>query len=147
MSCTDVEPVKSDLYRLDVIANIAGSSNGYSKMVTFLLADEKGTKKEILDRDHRNVNEKVEKMFHQWGDGEGSRPVTWATLVRCLRDSRLHTLADKIESAYCAEVGGDNSHEQRDVEGAEQTLPAHTSQSSMDSGHGSGPSAATQTPK
>ena len=133
---TDVAPEKDDLYQLDVIDSIAGSSSGYSRMVTSLLRDKKGSKKGILDTDHStSVRNKVDKMFDMWLAGEGLKPVTWATLVECLKRSNLHTLAGSIESSYCADVGIDDSHEQQDVEGAKQTLTAHTSQSSMDNGH------------
>ena len=38
-----------------------------------------------------------ETILERWISGKGQGPLTWDTLVKCLRDTELNVLADEIE--------------------------------------------------
>ena len=42
----------------------------------------------------------MNQVFIRWIAGSGRRPVTWITLVECLRTIKLLTLVDLIEGQY-----------------------------------------------
>ena len=72
----------------------------YEKFGTLLLEEKKGN---IIDsiaksKHYVPVDITVEILKH-WLQGEGRKPVTWQTLVKCLRDMKMHVLADNIESS------------------------------------------------
>ena len=70
----------------------------YEKFGTLLLEDKNGVEVKnikLYKRDHP-VHITVE-ILHEWLQGKGRMPVTWQTLVECLRDIDLNVLADKID--------------------------------------------------
>ena len=74
-------------------------------MGTCLLKDDYFYKIGELEKKHgSDVKALVEEIFHRWTDGKGATPISWAGLVTCLRFAELNTLADDIESAYCANM-------------------------------------------
>ena len=67
-----------------------------------LLDDTTGSKIQAMEKEfHNNAAEINQRIFMEWLQGSGIRPVSWQTLVGVLRDIQLNTLADKIE---CAET-------------------------------------------
>ena len=45
-----------------------------------------------------HVTDKInEDILQRWISGKGLKPFTWDTLVKCLRDTELNTLANEIE--------------------------------------------------
>ena len=66
----------------------------------FLLEDVGGQKVNIIQYEMKDrVIEVVIQIFQKWLNGEGSKPVTWATLIHILKKSSLHTLSDKIKES------------------------------------------------
>ena len=81
--------------RLNVIERI---STNYTTFGTFLLQDDDGSKVSAIERT-RQLNSALicEDIVKDWLQGKGKKPVTYTTLVQCLRDTDLNTLADDIE--------------------------------------------------
>jgi len=73
-------------------------STNYQTFGTFLLEDDRGTivagSERAMMSDAERINEAI---LMRWIGGEGKHPLTWDTLVTCLRDSKLKTLASDIE--------------------------------------------------
>ena len=70
----------------------------YNDFGTFLLQDDDGTKVSAIEAERlRNCPSICEDIVKKWLQGQGEQPVTYAVLVQCLRDAKLHTLADDIE--------------------------------------------------
>ena len=69
------------------------------KFGTLLLEDKTGNKVTNIKVSERGdpVEITVE-ILKQWLQGKGRKPVTWHTLVKCLRDTDLNTLADNMDS-------------------------------------------------
>ena len=44
-----------------------------------------------------NVDEINVAILEKWISGKGQKPITWDTLVNCLRDTDLNALANDIE--------------------------------------------------
>ena len=83
----------------------------YEQFGTLLLKDEDGSKVnniEVSKRGHP-VDITVE-ILEQWRLGRGRSPVTWPTLVECLRDIKLTVLADKIEKSLSEHNRNKNSN-------------------------------------
>ena len=60
-----------------------------------------GSRINSLEADVRHMSEDASReIFIKWLNGEHDlrRPITWATLVQCLREARLIQLAVKVES-------------------------------------------------
>ena len=70
----------------------------YEKFGTLLLEDKTGNEVEsIRISKHNNpLLIKVE-ILRQWLQGKGKEPVTWRTLLTCLRATGLTVLADRID--------------------------------------------------
>ena len=70
----------------------------YSDFGTIILQDADGSKVSALEltwqRDCHHISRDILKA---WLQGAGKQPVTYATLVGCLRDAGLDTLATDIE--------------------------------------------------
>jgi len=70
----------------------------YRTFGTFLLEDDSGTIVSGIEMammwDAERINEAI---LMKWIGGKGQQPLTWDTLVTCLRDSELQTLASDIE--------------------------------------------------
>ena len=79
----------------------------YEKFGTFLLEDKKGNKVDSISKS-KPVDITVE-ILKQWLNGKGRKPVTWQTLVKCLRDTDLNALAGEMESSLSEHDGSKNS--------------------------------------
>ena len=92
---------------IDIAAEIGPD---YEKFGTLLLEDKKGNKvKNIKVSEHGDpINITVE-ILKQWLQGKGRKPVTWQTLVKCLRDTDLNVLADNMQSSLSEHDGSKNS--------------------------------------
>jgi len=72
----------------------------YELFAILLLEDNNGNKIKIIERNKCGdvVDINVE-ILRQWLQGKGRRPVTWQTLIQCMRDSWLPVLSKRIESS------------------------------------------------
>ena len=88
----------------DGYINIAEEiANDYKSFGSFILDDERGSKvAAIAKTEHDSVAITLE-ILRQWLQGKGRMPVTWLTLIKCLRDTGLNVLADDIKSALSQE--------------------------------------------
>ena len=88
----------------------------YERFGTFLLEDNNGNKIKIIERNKRGdvVDINVE-ILRQWLQGKGRRPVTWQTLINCVRDSKLTVLLERIESSLSKKDKGLNSNQREDL--------------------------------
>ena len=93
-------PVKNSL--IDVAKKIA---TDYKLFGTQLLKDSDGSKVRIIEMKHGDPVDITVEILEQWLQGRGRMPVTWQTLVKCLRDTDLHVLANKIESSLSEHNG------------------------------------------
>ena len=99
---TDNEPSLPELLnfrcrdeKIDILEQIVD----YRTFGTFLLDDKTGTIISSIERARMHRSHEInEEIFITWKAGSGLKPVTWNTLVECLRNAKLHTLADKIEA-------------------------------------------------
>ena len=94
---------------LGVSIQIKESIGEYDTLETFLLHDSNGIILQRLKNDLKRSSEILDEIFDRWVRGEGQvgkeRSNTWEKLVEYLRISKLHALADKIESVlkFCSE--------------------------------------------
>ena len=44
------------------------------------------------------------KILQEWLEGKGLEPVTWETLIQTLRDSKLSSLADHIQTGMSVKL-------------------------------------------
>ena len=89
----------------DILTEI---QNDHKRFGTLLLKDDSGNVIKGIEKACRNgppVDITVE-ILRQWLQGTGRLPVTWQTLVECLRDAKLNIAADYIEGALFQEGGG-----------------------------------------
>ena len=88
----------------DGYINIAEEiANDYKSFGSFILDDERGSKvASIAKTEHDSVAITLE-ILRQWLQEKGRMPVTWLTLIKCLRDTGLNVLADDIKSALSQE--------------------------------------------
>ena len=78
------------------IAEEIGSD--YGTFGTFLLEDKTGSKVKNIKVSERGDPLLITvEILHQWLQGKGKQPVTWRTLVECLRTTGLNVLADSID--------------------------------------------------
>ena len=90
--CTDGRPVN--------IPVEIGSK--YLQFGIFLLDDSTGSRiMSMASRHHDNAERINTEILHEWLTGSGKKPVTWATLVKVLRDIELSVLADEIAADKC----------------------------------------------
>ena len=72
----------------------------YKHFGMLLLNDDDGNKVTIIEiAKHWNPVDIAVEILHQWRRGKGRVPVTWRTLVKCLRDVGLNVLADNIDQS------------------------------------------------
>lgn len=72
----------------------------YKHFGTLLLNDNDGSKVNNIEMSKRgDPTEIAAEIFEQWLQGRGRMPVTWQTLIKCLRDMKRIVLADAIESS------------------------------------------------
>ncbi|CAI8035671.1 hypothetical protein GBAR_LOCUS19984 [Geodia barretti] len=89
-------PTLPELLRLEIPEGIATS---YTTFGIFLLNDETGDKVNIIEDEHRGNPKRISRsILGEWLRGKGL-PVTWETLVKALRDTKLFALADKVQAA------------------------------------------------
>ena len=70
----------------------------FEKFGTLLLEDKNGNKVTMVTMsEHDDPLPITVKILQQWLHGKGRLPVTWQTLVKCLRDIHLNVLADKMD--------------------------------------------------
>ena len=67
----------------------------YKRFGQLILNDDDGTK--VNNIDVFKHGDPVPEILRQWRLGKGKKPVTWQTLVECLRATGLNVLADDIE--------------------------------------------------
>ena len=82
----------------------------YEKFGTLLLEDKKGNKvKNIKVSEHGDPVDITVEILKQWLQGKGRKPVTWQTLIKCLRDTNLNVLVANIESSLSEHNRSKNS--------------------------------------
>ena len=79
----------------------------YKLFGTQLLKDSDGSKVRIIEMKHRDPVDIAVEILEQWLQGRGRMPITWQTLVKCLRDTDLNVLADKMESSLSEHMDSD----------------------------------------
>ena len=80
---------------IDIVEEIGSD---YELFGTLLLEDNNGNKIKIIEKSERgDVLRIVAEILRQWLKGKGRRPVTWQTLIQCMRDSKLNVLLDHME--------------------------------------------------
>ena len=87
-------PVKDS--SIDIAEEIA---TDYKHFGTLLLNDDGGSKVSIIEMKHGDPVDITVEILEQWLQGKGRMPVTWKTLVKCLQESKLHVLANSIQSS------------------------------------------------
>ena len=76
----------------------------YGQFGTYLLDDRTGSRIKVMARKHLYDAERINKeILQEWLSETGKQPVTWATLVKVLRDIELSTLAAEIEAVKSSE--------------------------------------------
>ena len=72
----------------------------YRTFGTFLLEDDNGAVVSVIERTMNFDPERINgDILMRWIRGQGKKPITWGTLITCLRDLELETLASDIEEA------------------------------------------------
>lgn len=72
----------------------------YKHFGTLLLNDNDGSKVNNIEMSKRgDPTEIAAEILEQWLQGRGRMPVTWQTLIKCLRDMKRIVLADAVESS------------------------------------------------
>ena len=104
-------PEKNDFF--DIAEEIG---TDYELFAILLLEDNNGNKIKIIEKNKRGdvVDINVE-ILRQWLRGKGRRPVTWQTLIQCIRDSKLTVLSERIESSLSKKDKGLNSNQREDL--------------------------------
>ena len=70
----------------------------YEKFGTLLLEDKTGNKVNNIKASERDNSLLITvEILRQWLQGKGKEPVTWRTLVTCLRATGLNVLAENID--------------------------------------------------
>ena len=81
---------------VDIVEKIG---TDYKHFGTLLLNDIDGSKVNNIEMSKRgNPVGITAEILEQWLQGRGRMPVTWQTLIKCLRDMKMIVLADGIES-------------------------------------------------
>ena len=88
----------------------------YELFGTLLLEDNNGNKIEIIkESECGDVLRIVAKILQQWLKGKGSRPVTWHTLIQCMRESKLNVLSDHMERSLSKQDESLDSNQRREL--------------------------------
>ena len=84
---------------INIINMIAGKN--FKQFGAHVLKDDQGNAVNIIAvRHHLDSVAIVTEILTDWLAGMGERPPTWRTLVKCLRTTTLHGLADRLEGQY-----------------------------------------------
>ena len=97
-------PVKGSF--IDIAKKIA---TDYKLFGTQLLKDSDGSKVRIIEMKHGDPVDITAEILEQWLQGKGRMPITWQTLIECLRDTDLHVLANTMESSLSEHNGSKES--------------------------------------
>ena len=100
-------PVKDSF--IDIAEKIATDCQRFG---TQLLKDSDGSKVRIIEKKHHDPVDITVEILEQWLQGRGRMPITWQTLIKCLRDTDLNVLADNMESSLSEHHGSKDSHEE-----------------------------------
>ena len=93
----DSKPTLPCLMELDVIAKIGPKYPGFG---TLLLNDKDGSIVDSIERQFREEPNTINReILKRWLQGRGREPVTYATLVKVLKQIELGVLAQTIETA------------------------------------------------
>ena len=77
---------------------LEGIGTRYKDFGTFLLEDHSGMKVATIEKARQRESFPIlQEIFQEWLLGTGKLPVTYTTLVECLRAVELNVLADDIE--------------------------------------------------
>ena len=98
-------PVKGSF--IDIAKKIA---TDYKLFGTQLLKDNDGSKVRIIEMKHGDPVDITVEILEQWLQERGRMPITWQTLIECLRDTDLHVLANKMDSALSEHNGSKDLH-------------------------------------
>ena len=83
---------------------MAEIQNEYETLGIQLLNDSDGLKIRSIETAQRGDPLRIMVVILQeWLQGKGRLPVTWQTLVECLRDANLNVVAGYIEDAFSQE--------------------------------------------
>ena len=116
----------------DEFINIAEQiGKDYSDFGIFILDDKTGSKVTAIAKTERGDSAAVTaEILRLWLQGKGRMPVTWQTLIKCLQDTGLNTLANDIKSAMSQEDGsqaadntGSSVHKAADNAGPSEQPP------------------------
>ena len=89
----------------DIAAEI---QNNHELFGTLLLEDTNGNiVKGIVKASNENPVDITVEILRQWLEGKGKLPVTWQTLIKCLRDAKLIVAAHSIEGTLSQESSSD----------------------------------------
>ena len=89
-------PSLPELLRLQVPEGVGAN---YRRFGILLLNDERGNRVDTIISDCRGIAEDIMlKVLQEWLKGKGL-PATWKSLIQTLRDIKLSTLADQMETA------------------------------------------------
>ena len=92
---------------IDIAAEIGTK---YDKFGTLLLEDKIGNKVDSIAKSKHYITVDITvEILKQWLQGKGRRPVTWQTLVKCLRDTDLNTLAGNMKNSLSEHHGRKDS--------------------------------------
>ena len=92
---------------IDIAAEIGTT---YEKFGTLLLEDKIGNKVDSIAKSKHYITVDITvEILKQWLQGKGREPVTWRTLVKCLRDTDLNTLADNTKISLSEHHGSKDS--------------------------------------
>ena len=96
-------PVKNGF--IDIAVKIG---TDYELFGTFLLQDNDGNKVKTIERSERGDPLRITvEILRQWLQGNGKLPVSWQTLVQCLRNSNLNVISDSIETSLLEHAHSD----------------------------------------
>ena len=93
---------------IDIAKEIA---TDYKLFGTQLLKDSDGKKVHIIEMKHWDPVDITVEILEQWLQGGGRTPITWQTLIKCLRDTYLNVLANNIESSMSEHDESKGLHE------------------------------------
>jgi len=127
----DETPKLQDLYRFEhshgekktALRIIEEIGDDYFQFGVCLLDDSGGNRVrgiEIFRQSHPDTI--ISDILQDWLKGKGRRPETWSTLLECLRNTRLHALADNLEYVLDGTLEFENV-----LDGTQenQTIPNH----------------------
>ena len=71
--------------------------SNYYYLGLHLLDDPNGARVRNMERDYREIERINTEILREWVTGRGTKPVSWKTLTKVLRDIELGALASEIE--------------------------------------------------